>query len=158
MWVTKMHYKCHNTITQQHLFGLEAFSLKERLSKMYKRTTLKCLNDKCRLGLIYKGLIQHILSKYGGVKDIPKIKYQDCIRSPTTRTLFSMKTVGRVHLKSIKIGFYLNKTELEKEWISTTEIVHLNPKLSLKLLHKLLLLNIHSIKQISLPNGTNQFQ
>ena len=113
------------------------------------------LNDKCRLEIIYKGLIQHILAKHGGAKDIPRIKYQDCIRSPTTRTLFLMKTEGGAYLRSIEVDFQLNKTKLEKEWRTNTELPYLNPELSLKLLHKLITLNIHSIKQISLPNGTN---
>ena len=66
-----------------------------------------------------------------------------------------MKTEGGAYLKSIETDFHLNKTELEKEWRTSTELPHLNPELSLKLLHKLIILNIHSIKQISLPNGTN---
>lgn len=66
-----------------------------------------------------------------------------------------MKTEGGVHLRSIEANFHLHKTELENEWRTTTEIPHLNPKLSLKLLHKLLSLNIYTIKQISISNGTN---
>ena len=66
-----------------------------------------------------------------------------------------MKTEGGAYLKSIETDFHLNKTELEKEWRTTTELPYLNPKLSLKLFHKFITLNIHSIKQISLPNGTN---
>ena len=146
-----------NVITQlpHDLFGLEAFSLKNAYLRCISEQLRNALNDKGRLGIIYKGLIQHILSKHGGAKEIPRIKYQDCIRSPTTRTLFLMKTEGEVHLKSIEANFHLHQTELEKEWKTTTELPHLNPKLSLKLLHKLMTLNIHTIKQISLPNGTN---
>ena len=66
-----------------------------------------------------------------------------------------MKIEGGAYLKSIEADFHLNKTELEKEWRTTTEMPHLNPKLSLILLHKFITLNIHSIKQISIPNGTN---
>ena len=66
-----------------------------------------------------------------------------------------MKTEGGAYLKSIEKNFHLNQTELEKEWRTTTVLPHLNPKLSLKLLHKFITLNIHTIKQISLPNDTH---
>ena len=66
-----------------------------------------------------------------------------------------MKIEGGAYLKSIETDFHLKKTKLEEKWRTTTEIPHLNPKLSLKLLHKLISLNIHSVKQISLPNGTH---
>jgi hypothetical protein len=47
-------------------------------------------------------------------------------------------------------------TELEREWRaqSTIELPLLNPELSLKLLHKLLIHNIYEIKHITLPNET----
>ena len=48
-------------------------------------------------------------------------------------------------------------TELEQEWRTqaTTQLPQLDNGTSLKLLHKLLAHNIHNIKHISLPNGTN---
>ena len=48
-------------------------------------------------------------------------------------------------------------TELEREWRAQTltELPHLHPELSFKLLHKLLIQNIYTIKHITLPNGTN---
>ena len=70
--------------------------------------------------------MQHILSKHGGAQDIPRIKPQDCLRSPTTRTLLLMKTEGGAHLKSIEDNFQLNQTELEREWRTSTELPHLN--------------------------------
>ena len=82
-----------NIITQlpHDLFGLEAFSLKNAYLRCIGEQLRNALNDPGRLGKIYKGLIQHILAKAGGAEDIPRIKRQDCIRSPTTRTLFLMK-------------------------------------------------------------------
>ena len=139
------------------LFGLEAFSLKNAYLRCISEQLRNALNDPGRLGTIYKGLTQHILAKHGGAEDIQRIKYQDCIRSPTTRTLFLMKKEGGVHLKSIETNFQLHTTELEREWKiqAETELPQLNPELSLKLLHKLLTHNIQKIKYISLPNGTN---
>ena len=147
-----------NIITQlpHELFGLEAFSLKNAYIRCIGEQLRNALNDTGRLGIIYKGLIQHILAKHGGAKDIQRIKHQDCIRSPTTRTLFLMKNEGGVHLKSIESSFQLHITELELEWkkqaIALTP--QLNNELSIKLLHKLLTHNIQKIKHISLPNGT----
>ena len=48
-------------------------------------------------------------------------------------------------------------TKLEQEWRTqaTNELPHLNPNLSLKLLHKLLIHNIYKIQHITLPNGTH---
>ena len=85
-----------NVITQlpHDLFGLEAFSLQNAYLRCISEQLRNALNDKGRLGVIYKRLVQHILSKHGGAQDIPRIKSQGCIRSPTTRTLFLMKTEG----------------------------------------------------------------
>jgi hypothetical protein len=97
------------------------------------------------------------LAKYGGAEDIHRIKYHDCTKSPTTRTLFLMKKEGGAHLKNIETNFQLHETELETEWKSqaTTNLPKLNNELSLKLLYKLLTQNIHKIKHITLPNGTH---
>ena len=148
-----------NIITQlpRDMFGLEAFSLKNAYLRCISEQLRNALNDPGRLGTIYKGLIQHILAKHGGAQDIQRIKYQDCIRSPTTRTLFLMKKEGGAHLKSIEANFQLHITELEKEWRTqaTNELPQLSIELSLKLLHKLLNHNIQKVKHISLPNGTH---
>ena len=156
MWLPKC---TTNVITQlpHELFGLEAFSLKNAYLRCNSEQLRNALHDPGRLGIIYKGLIQHILAKHGGAEDVPRIKQHDCIRSLTTRTLFLLKKAGGVHLKSIEENFQLHMTKLELEWRSqvTIELPHLNPKLSIKLLHKLLMYNIYKIKHITLPNGTN---
>ena len=135
-----------NIITQlpHNLFGLEAFSLKNAYLRCISEQLRNALNDPGRLGIIYKGLTQHILAKHGGAQDIPRIKYQDCIRSPTTRTLFLLKKEGGIHLKSIEQNFQLQMTELESEWRAQAimEIPELTQQISLKLLHKLLAHNI----------------
>ena len=68
-----------------------------------------------------------------------------------------MKKEGGTHLKSLEANFQLHISELEREWTTnaTIELPHLNLKLYLKLLHKLLLHNIQKIKHITLPNGTH---
>ena len=107
-----------NVITQlpHDLFGLEAFSLKNAYIRCISEQLISALNDPGRLGIIYKGLIQHILPKYGGAIDIPRITHNDCTRSPTTRTLYLMKKEGGAHLKNLETNFQLQITKLEQEW------------------------------------------
>ena len=68
-----------------------------------------------------------------------------------------MKIAGGIHLKSTEKNFLLQMTELEQEWTTAiiTECPHINPKLSHKLMNKLLAHNIYKIKHITLLNGTN---
>lgn len=155
LWTAQMHSQCHYTVATWLIWTWGFF---------FKNTYLRCigeqlrnaLNDPGRLGKIYQGLIQYILAKYGGAEQIPRIKYHDCVHSPTTRTLFLFKKAGRIHLKSTNQNLQLYITELESEWMTqaSTILPHLNSKTSFKLLHKLLLHNISNIKHITLPNDT----
>jgi len=104
------------------LFGLEAFSLKNAYLRCIGKQLMNALNDLGRLGIIYKGLIHHILAKYGGAEKISRIKQNDCTRSPTTRTLLLLKKAGRIHLKSTNENFQLHMIELELEWRSQATI------------------------------------
>ena len=113
-----------NIVTQlpHELFGIEAFSLKNAYLRCIGEQLRNALNDKGKLGIIYRGLIHYILAKHGGAKNIPRIKHHDCNRSPTTRTKYLIKTVGGAHLKSDTKIFSLEATPLKKEWhkLSTT--------------------------------------
>ena len=83
--------KCTPNIVIQlphDMFRIEAFSLKNAYLRCIGEQLGNALNDKGRLGIIYRGLTHFILAKHGGAEFIPRIKYQDCTRSPTTRTLF----------------------------------------------------------------------
>ena len=83
--------KCISNIVIQlphNIFGIEAFSLKNAYLGCIGEQLYNALNDKGRLGIIYRGLTYFILAKYGGIENIPRIKHQDYIRSPTTKTLF----------------------------------------------------------------------
>ena len=79
-----------NMVTQlpHDMFGIEAFSLKNAYLRSIGEQLHNALNDKGRLGMIYKGLTRYILTKNGGAENIPRIKHQDCMRSSTTRTFF----------------------------------------------------------------------
>ena len=68
-----------NIITQlpHDMFGIEAFSLKNIYLRCIGEQLQNPLNDKGRLGIIYRSLIHFILAKHGEAKNIPKIKYQD---------------------------------------------------------------------------------
>ena len=136
------------------MFGIEAFSLKNAYLRCIGEQLRNALNDKGRLGIIYRGLTHFILAKHGGAENIPRIKYQNCTRSPTTRTLFLIKKVRGAHLRSNIDNFPLKATPLEQIWcqLSTIQLPQINPIQTLKLFHKLLLRNIYEIKHITLPN------
>ena len=98
--------------------------------------------------------MQLILAKYGGSEEITRIKYHHCVRSPITRTLFLLKHKAGVHLKSTINNFLLTHP-LETVWMQEAQMLHgLNPTTSLKLLLKLLVHNINTLDQITMPNGT----
>ena len=137
------------------LFGIEALSLQNAYLRCIREQLQNALNDKGRLGKIYYGLIQFILAKFGGSKEIPCIKYHHCVRSSITRTLFLLKHETGVHLKSTIDSFLLNSSPLETAWSKEVQNLQgLNPNTSLKLLQKLLLHNIIKLEQIIMPNGT----
>ena len=72
--------KCTPNIVTQlpyDMFGIEAFSLKSTYLRCIGEQLRNALNDKGRLGIIYRGLMHFILAKHGGAENIPKIKYQD---------------------------------------------------------------------------------
>ena len=94
------------------LFGIKAFSLQNAYLRCIGEQLQNALNDKGRLGKIYHGLTQFILAKFGGSKEIPRIKYHHCIRSPITRTLFLLKHEVGVHLKNTLDSFLLNSSPL----------------------------------------------
>ena len=148
-----------NIVTQlpHNMFGIEVFSLKNAYLRCIGEQLRNALNDKGRLGIIYRGITHFILAKHGGVENIPRIKHQDCIRSPTTRTLFLIKKAGGAHLRSNNDNFPLKATPLEQIWcqLSANQLPQIHPTQNLKILHKLLLHNIYEIKHITLPNGTN---
>ena len=151
--------KCmSNAVTQlpHDMFGTEAFSLKNAYITCIGEQLINALNDKGRLGRIYKGLIQHILAKYGGAQNLTRLSSHDCTRSPITRSLFLLKKTSGAHLKSTLGNFPLTPTPLETQWMQQARTIPtLTPELSLKYLHKLILHNIYEIKHITCPNGTH---
>ena len=69
--------KCTPNIVVQlphDMFGIEAFSLKNAYLRCTGEQLQNALNDKGRLGIIYRGLTHFILAKHGGAKNIPRIK------------------------------------------------------------------------------------
>ena len=152
--------KCTSNIVTHlphNMFDIEAFSLKNTYLRCIGEQLSNALNDKGKLEVIHRGLTHFILAKHGGAKNKPKIKHQDCIRSPTTRTLFLIKQAGGAHFRSQIDNFPLKATPLEQMWcqLSETHLPQINSTQTFKFLHKLLLQNIYEIKHITLPNGIN---
>ena len=146
-----------NEITQlpHNLYGLEVFSLQISYLRYIGEQLQKTLNDKGRLGQIYKGITKFILAKFGGTQNIPRITRYDCMWSPITRTFFLLKHEAHIHLKSTNPDFFLEPSPLEQLWLQETPtLTRITPPHSQKLLQKLVSANILELKQITLPNGT----
>jgi hypothetical protein len=147
-----------NVVTQlpHDLFGLEAFSIKNAYLTCIGEQLRNALNDKGRLGKIYIGLTNYILAKHVSALKLSRIKQQDCIRSPTTRTLFLLKKVAYIHIESSLPNFSLLPTPLETIWmLASMQQPQITQQRSLQLLNKLLIHHITDLAHITLPNGTH---
>ena len=70
--------KCNPNIVIQlphDMFGIKAFSLKNTYLRCIGEQLRNALNDKGRLGIIYRGLTYFILAKHRGAENIPRIKH-----------------------------------------------------------------------------------
>jgi hypothetical protein len=136
-------------------FGLDAQSLKTEYLTCIGKQLRNALNDPGRLGIIYKGLTNHIVVKYGGPQFLPLLNKEACLHSPTARTLYLLKHNGLAHIQTDNTEFPQMDTPLAKIWLQKA-INYPNITLSLnrKYLNQLLLLNITTLDQITLPNKT----
>jgi hypothetical protein len=135
---------------------MQAFSLKNAYIRCIGEQLKDALNDTGKLGLIYRGLTNFILAKFGGALNLPRLTSHDCIRSPITRTLYLLKTTSDIHLRSTLHDFPLPPTPLETAWLSTAiSYPHLFQQYSPKLLYKLLLHHITILQHLILPSGTH---
>jgi hypothetical protein len=134
-------------------FGLNAQSLKTEYLTCIGKQLRNALNDPGRLGIIYIGLTNHILAKYGGSQHLPLLNKEACLHSPTARTLYLLKHNGLAHIQTDKIAFPHNDTPLATIWFQK-KINHPNitTNLNRKYLHQLLLFNITTLEQITPPN------
>jgi hypothetical protein len=136
-------------------FGLNAHSLRTKYLTCIGKQLRNALNDPGRLGIIYIGLTNHILAKYGGSQHLPLLNKEACLHSPTARTLYLLKHNGLAHIQTDEIAFPHSDTPLATIWIQKT-INHPNITaiLNRKYLQQLLLFNITTLEQITLPNRT----
>ena len=103
------------------LFGVAAFSLQNAYLRCIGEQLQNALNDKGKRGKIYYDLTQFILAKFGGSKELTRIKYHHCTRSHITRTLFLLKHEPGVHLKYTIDSFLLNPSPLETTWLKEAQ-------------------------------------
>jgi hypothetical protein len=94
------------------LFGLDAHSLKTEYLTCIGKQLHNALNDPGRLGIIYKGLTNHILAKYGGSQRLPLLNKEACLHSPTIRTLYLLKHHGMAHIQTDNTTFPHMETPL----------------------------------------------
>jgi hypothetical protein len=136
-------------------YGLDEHSLKTEYLPCIEKQLRNVLNDPGRLGTIYKGLTNHILAKYGGSQHLLLLNKEACLHSPTSRTLCLLKHNGKVHIQTENTTFLHIETPLTTIWLQkTTNYPTITPNINCKYLHQLLLLNITTLEQITLPNKT----
>jgi hypothetical protein len=136
-------------------YGLDAHSLKTKYLTCIGKQLRNALNDPCKLGIIYKGLTNHILAKYGGAQHLPLLKKEACLHSPTTRTLYLLKHNGQAYIQIDSTSHPYMETPLATIWLQkATNYPTITPNLNKKYLHQLLLLNITTLEQIILLNRT----
>jgi hypothetical protein len=136
-------------------YGLDAHSLKTEYLTCIGKQLRNALNDPRRLGTIYKGLTNHISAKYGGSQSLPLLNKEACLHSPTLRTLYLLKYNGKAHIQTENAIFSHMETPLTIIWLQkASNYPTIMPIINRKYLHQLLLLNITTLEQITLPNRT----
>jgi hypothetical protein len=136
-------------------YGLDAHSLKTEYLTCIGKQLRNALNDPSRLGTIYKGLTNHIFAKYGGAQHLPLLNKEACLHSPTSRTLHLLKHSGKAHIQTENTTFPHMETPLTIIWTQkASNYPTLTPNINRKYLYQLLLLNITTLEQITLPNST----
>ena len=140
-----------NITTQlpHNLFGLNAFSLIQAYLRCIGEQLTDALNDPRILGNIYQGLTNYIFSLHSGSKN-PTIPTAACLHSPTTRTIYLLKNSRRIHFKNYMDGSHITTHPLETKWLAQRiQHPHINMKISLQYIHRLYLLNITNITQLT---------
>jgi hypothetical protein len=128
-------------------FGLNAQSLKIEYLTCIGKQLRNALNDPRRLGIIYKGLTNHILAKYGGSQHLPLLNKKARLHSPTARTLYLIKHNSLAHIQTDNITFPHINTPLTTIWLQkTVNYSTITANLNCKYLHQLLLLNITTLE------------
>jgi hypothetical protein len=136
-------------------YGLDAHSLKTEYRTCIGKQLRNALNDPGRLGTIYKGLTNHIFAKHGGAQHLPLLNKEACLHSPTSRILNLLKHNGKTHIQIENTTFPHMETPLTSIWIQkASNYPILTPNINRKYLYQLLLLNITTLEQITLPNRT----
>ena len=136
-------------------YGLDAHSLKTEYLTCIGKQLRNALNNLRRLGIIYEGLINHIFAKYGSTQYLPLLYKEACLHSPTTQTLYLLKYNGLAHIQTNNTTFPHMETSIATIWLrKAINYPTITPHINRKYLHQLLLLNITTLDQITLPNRT----
>jgi len=97
------------------LFGIEAFSFKNAYITCIGEELQDALNDKGRLGKIYRGLTKYIMAKHNGSTTLTEIIQAACQHSPITRTIALLKE-NKICIKSFDTTFPSEQTQIETIW------------------------------------------
>jgi hypothetical protein len=150
-----------NITTQlsHELFGINAFSLKIAYLTCIGEQLQNALNDPERLEKIYQGLTNYIFTKHGGAELLDTLTKKACKNSSKARTLYLLKHKEEAYIKSFHENHHIGKPPLAKIWFEKAmQHQRLLIELSHKYLNILLLSNITTFEQITLPNKTTIIQ
>ena len=128
-----------NVTTQltHNLFGLNAFSLTQTYIRCIGEQLRDAPNDPGIISIIYQGLTNYTFFLYDRSKN-PKISPTACVHSPTTCTIYLLKTLERMYIRKYMDGSYRNTTPLESKWLAQRLLhPHIIVKTSLQYIHKL---------------------
>lgn len=76
--------------------------------------------------------------------NLPKLTYQECASSLTTKTLFLLERELEIHVNTKETSFLIQQMKLEVQWLTNTNNAYLPPRSKLG-----------STQEIALTNYTN---
>lgn len=125
--VCKIQISTTNILTHLNTknFGINATFVLPNYLTCISKQLIQALNDPRTQGKVYQWLTKCIVTKDGGSLGLPKLTYQTCSRSPTTKTLFLLEKIFESHIDNGDKTFPIQQTPLETQWCSNSQYASL---------------------------------
>lgn len=105
--------------------GINTTSILPNYLTCISKQLAQALNEPWQLRKVYQGLTKYIATKYDGSLNLPKLKYQACSRSFTTKILFPLEREFGIHIDAQDKTFPFQQTPLEIQWHSNSQYASL---------------------------------